>query len=182
MATRFAFADPNWDTFENSAYKQALADHVSGHGVRVLLDIHGMVAASTSLVAIGTADGITCQALPAVEPMAFSELSNGLNETSRRYGKGVALNPPRHKARGENTVARVIARECSIATVQIELATQVRVPSTRGTHIPKRDPAPFSGDALMEELSIRLAPDPEAVESCVRSLAVLIMGIALHLK
>lgn len=171
VATRFSHADPNWDPFEASAYKQALAAYIREHDVRVLLDIHGMVAASPNLVAIGTADGETCRAWPEVELLAFQTLFEGLADASERYGKSVALNPPCHGARGRNTVARALARECGIATMQVELATQVRVPSLRGTHVPKGDPAPFKGTAMAAEISVRLNPDPEAVESCVLALA-----------
>ena len=178
VATRFSHADPNWDPFEASAYKQALAAHVREQGIRVLLDIHGMVAASPNLVAIGTADGEACRTLPDLELLAFTELYEGLAEASERYGKTVALNPPRHGARGHDTVTRTIARACGIACMQVELATPVRVPSLRGMHIPKGDPAPFKGNARSVELRVRRSPDPKAVEACVNALASLIRQAA----
>ena len=178
VATRFSHADPNWDAFEESAYKQALAAHVREHGIRALIDIHGMVAASPNLVSIGTADGETCMAWSSIELTAFQELFEGLEEVALRYGKGIALNPPRHGARNANTVARTIARECNIAAMQIELATPVRVPSLRGMHIPKGDPAPFKGDSRSVEIATRRKPDEQAVEACVRALAALIERIA----
>lgn len=179
VATRFSHADPNWDPFEVSAYKQALVAYIRERGIRVLLDIHGMVAASPNLVALGTADGETCRAWPEVELLAFQTLFERLADSSGRYGKSMALNPPCHGARGRNTVARTIARECGIATLQIELATQVRVPSMRGTHIPKGDPAPFKRGTRADEISVRRNPDPDAVRACVDALADVIRAIAL---
>lgn len=179
VATRFSHADPNWDAFERSEYKQALAAHVREHRVHALLDIHGMVAASPNLVAIGTADGDTCEAWPEVELLAFRTLFEGLEDVSRRYAKTVALNPPRHGARGKNTVARTIARECGIAAMQVELATQVRLAGNRGMHVPEGDPLPFSGERLAAERIIRRSPDPAAVEACVASLAALIQKVAV---
>ena len=178
VATHFSHADPNWDAFENSDYKQALARYIREHGIGLLLDIHGMVAASPNLVALGTAGGETCRAWPEVEPMAFHALYEGLENARERYGKGVALNPARHGARGRDTVARSISRECGIAALQIELATQVRVPSLRGTHIPKGEPAPFKGNARSIEIRTRMNPDPDAVESCMASLVELIQQAA----
>ena len=174
VATRFSHADPNWDAFEESAYKRALASHIRERGIRVLLDIHGMVAASPNLVAIGTADGETCRTQPDLELLAFRTLFEGLEDVSKRYEKTVALNPPRHGARSENTVTRTIARECSIACLQVELATQVRLACNCGMHVPAGDPIPFSGERLAAERVVRRSPDPAAVEACVNALAYFI--------
>ena len=75
-----------------------------------------------------------------------------------------------YAARGHNTVARTVARECGISALQIEVATQLRVPARHKGHTPKGEKVPFSGEQLPAELAARKVADPAAVESLIGAL------------
>ena len=168
-ATRTGEGDPNWDALEESPYKQALCDHVRENGIRFAIDLHGMVAASPALVAVGSADGETVAQTPGLDVRITDFLLDALGEYSKRYDKPIVLNG-QYAARGENTVVRTVARECSIPALQIEVATQLRVPARREGHTPEGEAVPFSGKQLPVEIAARKVADPVAVDSFIGAL------------
>lgn len=181
VATRTGSGDPNWDPLEECPYKQALCTRVRESGIRFVLDLHGMVAASEALVALGSADGETVAAAPGLDNRVADLLRQRLSPWTSRYGKPVVLNG-RLGARGENTIARTVARECGVPALQLEAATQMRVPARfgrrapQGERIPKGERIPFSGAQLPIEIAARKAADPAAVSALVNAL-VEVMGI-----
>lgn len=177
VATNSRGHDPNWDPFETSPYKQALCEFVREHGVALVIDLHGMPAASPDAIEIGSADGATVAVLPGADVRTRDILQEELAPYLRRYDRAIALNG-RHAARGENTVTRTVSRECGIAALQLEINSRFRVPSGAGTHVPKDDPMPFSADQLPEEWVARSNPDPACVEATVRAIARVIDELA----
>lgn len=177
VATRFVHADPNWDPLEKSAYKQALVEHVRGNGIRLVLDLHGIPAASPEAVEVGSADGAAVRTLPGADVRAAVILREELSPFLARYGKVVALNG-RHAARGRNTVANTVARTCGCAALQVELNSRFRVPSGVGGHVPAGEPIPFRPGQIPEEFEARHNPDVTCVEATVRALEEVIRQLA----
>lgn len=176
VASRFDGCDPNRDPLERSAYKQALVEYVRKQGIRLLVDLHGMVAASSALVALGTADGVTVAARPEVSDIAAGILRERLAPLAERYGRPVEVDGAL-AARGPSTVCRVVSERCGIPCLQIEIVTQLRVPWTAGGGIPKGE-RPFRPEAIDEEVTARLHPDQEAVCTMVRTLEELVRRCA----
>ena len=178
VATHTYEGDPNWDAFECCTYKQALVDYVREHGIQLVLDVHGMPAASPDAIEVGSADGTTVAAHPGADVCVARILRDELGPYLQRHAKAITLNE-RHAARGKNTVTSTAARECSICAMQLEINTIFRVPSLEGTHIPEGEPIPFSDEQLSHELQARLSPDPACVEATVRAIArVIELGCA----
>lgn len=175
VAMRTGTGDPNWDPLKECAYKQALCAHVREKGIRFVLDLHGMVAASEALVALGSADGETVSAAPGLDGRIADLLRQRLSPWADRYGKPIVLNG-RLGARGENTIARTVARECGIPALQMEVATQMRVPARfngrlpKGERPPKGERIPFTSAQLYVEIEVRRAADPAAVSALIGAL------------
>lgn len=169
--------DPNWDPFETCAYKQALAEMVRELGAVAVLDLHGVPAAAPDAIEIGSADGFTVKAMPGVDEFVCRYLREQLNEHLERRGKTVGLNG-RHAARGPNTVAHAIARECDVAALQIEISSPFRVPVDAKGHVPPGETIPFTSEQIPIELEVRRNPDPACVEVTVRALADLVRIIS----
>ena len=176
VACRYSATDPNWDPLERCAYKQAAVAHVREHGIKALVDIHGMVSASPALAALGTADGETVAARPQLRDQALKLLQSRLGPSVEQYGKPVVVDG-RYAARGANTVASTVARECGIPCLQIELATALRVPSRRGSH-PVEGDQPFLPGQRSAELSARRNPNPQAVVDTIGALVELVELLA----
>lgn len=176
VASRFDGCDPNWDPIEGSAYKQALVAHVLKAGVRFCLDLHGMVSASTSIVALGTADGATVASRPEVGAIAERILRARLEPLVERHHKPIVVDGAL-AARNPNTVSSTVARECGIPCVQVEVATPLRVPGKAGGGIPAGE-RPFKPETLGEEMAARSHPDPEAVFLTMQALAEAILACA----
>lgn len=190
VATRFNEADPNYDSLEKSAYKQALVDCVLRHGVKLVLDIHGMMAASSAIIAVGTGDGANVSSWPEAAKLAESIIEERLGPFARKHGKEIAFDgrlglytrkhgkeiafEGRYAARGANTVSSTVARECGVAALQVELSTILRFPGGPAGHKPAGEKNPFPGSALEHELSARANPDPAAVEATIDALASII--------
>ena len=173
VATRTGVGDPNWDPLEASPYKQALCEHVKANNIELLLDLHGMVAASPALVAVGSADGETVVKAPGLDEHIASLLRDKLSTWTVRFDKPIVLNG-RYAARGQNTVARTVASECSIPALQIEVATQLRVPTRHGKGAPKGEPIPFTGKQLPVEIAVRRTADPAAIEGLIDALCAIV--------
>lgn len=170
VATRTGQGDPNWDPFENSTYKQALCAYARDAGIACVLDIHGMVAASEALVAIGSADGKTVTANPGLDERVAETLRAELDTWCKRFEKPIVLNG-RLGARSQNTIAQTVARECGIAALQIEVATQLRVPARLAGHVPRGERIPFSKTELPVEIAVRRSAEPAAVLALVNALS-----------
>ncbi|MBO4353222.1 MAG: hypothetical protein J5818_07010 [Eggerthellaceae bacterium] len=177
VATRTGAGDPNWDALEASPYKQALCEYVKANGIRLVIDVHGMVAASQALIAVGSADGETVTLAPGLDERAASMLRNRLGAWATHFDKPIVLNGY-YAARGQNTIARTVARECGIPALQIEVATQLRVPTRHGKGAPKGEPIPFSGEQLPVEIAVRRAANPAAVEDLIDALCALVGELA----
>ena len=169
VATRTGEGDPNWDAYEQSAYKQALCAHVRERGIVFAIDLHGMVAASEALAAIGSADGRTVAVAPGLDERFADLLRRRLAPWCDRFDKPIVLNG-RYAARNPNTIAHAVSRECGIAALQLEVATPLRVPTWRGPRKPKGDPIPFSETQLPVELVARRSADPAAVLALIDAL------------
>lgn len=169
VAARTGDGDPNWDRFEDSAYKKALCEYVKDCNIQLVLDIHGMVAASPALVAIGSADGETVMTEPWIDEEIADVLRKRLDSWCERYQKQIVLNG-KYAARGANTVARTVARVCGVPSLQIEVATQLRVPTRRGSRVPSGERIPFTDEQLPVELISRKNANPSAVIDLVESL------------
>ncbi len=170
VASRYDSCDPNWDPFERCAYKQAVAAMVRKLNAVVLLDVHGVPAAAPDAIEIGSADGLTVRATPGADEFASRFLRERLGEHLAKHGKTISLNA-RHAARGLNTVAHAISRECGIAALQIEISSDFRVPRVIKGHVPPGEDVPFTSDQLPVELVARRNPDPKCVEATVHALA-----------
>ena len=172
VASRFDASDPNWDPLERCSYKQTLASMVRELGVVAVLDLHGVPAAAPDAIEIGSADGYTVRALPGADEFACRILRERLRGHLRKRGKAVSLNA-RHAARGRNTVAHAIARECGVVALQLEVSTPFRVPSVVRGHVPPGEAIPFTNDQLPVELVARRNPDPVCVRDTVHALVEL---------
>ena len=170
VASRYDACDPNWDSFEACAYKQTLAGLVRQCGAVAVLDLHGVPAAASDAIEIGSADGFAVRAMPGVDEFACRFLREQLHEHLERHGKTVSLNA-RHAARGPNTVTHAIARQCGVAALQFEISSPFRVPIDAKGHVPPGEEIPFTSDQLPVELVARRNPDPACVEDVVRALA-----------
>jgi len=173
VATRFDDCDPNFDPLETSAYKQALVDFIQRHGIRLVLDIHGMVTASPAIIALGTGDGANVAARPKVAEAAADIIESRLASVAERHGKQIAVDG-RFAARDANTVCATVARSCGIAALQVELSTLLRYPGGITGHTPPGEQNPFAPAAMAPELSARANPDPAAVATTVSALASII--------
>ena len=54
-AARSCGRDPNFDALDDNPYQRSLVDYVRGHGIRVLIDLHGCAATRPFAAEIGTA-------------------------------------------------------------------------------------------------------------------------------
>lgn len=169
VSTRFDEADPNWDPLDHSAYKQALVAYVKEHGITLLLDIHGMVTASPDILALGTGAGANVTARPDIAETVFEILSEHVLPFADRYEKHLALDG-RYAARRDTTIASTVARECSIACLQVELSTLLRFPGGPAGNLPPGENMPFTRTDLDVELSARRNPNPAAVQATFDAL------------
>lgn len=176
VATRTGAGDPNRDPLDRCRYKQALCSYVRDEGITCVLDVHGMVAASDALVAVGSADGKTVVALSGFDDFVTARLRERLNPWCVRFGKPIALNG-RYGARGSNTVSQTVARECGIAALQIEVATQMRVPTRRHPGIPRDEPPAFTSGQLSREIEARRLADPQAVGALIKALCEVAVSV-----
>ncbi len=173
VATRTCGVDPNWDAFEDSAYKQALVDHVRECGVGVVLDLHGMASTRGMAFDVGSDDGYTVWARPGLDDWVVMELEESLGPWLELYEAPVRLNGEM-AARGMNTVAQTVARETEAAALQLEISSRFRIPSNRGMHRPKGEAAGVAARVVGEEIGVRRSPDSDCVEATVLALADLV--------
>ena len=177
VAVRYDACDPNWDPFEQCSYKKALAKAVRKLGAAIVFDMHGVPAASPDAIEVGSADGGTVAGMPGADEFACGFLRERLAGFLSKQGKTVVLNA-RHAARGSNTVANAISRECDVVALQFEIATPFRVPCDVKGHVPPGEAIPFTSSQLPVELISRRNPDPACVEATVHAFAELAKALA----
>jgi len=173
VATRFDGSDPNSDQFEASAYKQALADCIREHSVKLVIDVHGMITASPAIIALGTGDGANVEAWPEIADMAARIIEDHLAPFAKKHGKPI-VRDGHYAARDANTISATVAHLCGVAALQVELSTLLRFPGGIRGHRPAGERNPFPARALAPELSARANPDPAAVEATIAALTDII--------
>lgn len=169
----YAFArsdsDPNYD--RESPYKAALAESVARHGIRFVIDIHGMSDRHKFGIAVGTMCGASCrrrhEAL-VVETLAAAGFSEATaNETREfpalRLDRFVVNHGRFTGGMTSHTVTRFAAERLGIHAVQFELCAGLRIVRRQGTH---HWPVDYRGDP--EGIGRAL----EAFERLVAALAV----------
>lgn len=177
VATRFDGSDPNSDPFEQSSYKQALVSYVQQHGIKLVIDVHGMMTASPAIIALGTGNGANIAAWPKIAELTASIIENRLAPIAQKYGKQMTYDG-RYAARDANTVCATVARLCGSAALQIELSTLLRFPGGIKGHTPSGERNPFPKPALASELSARANPDPNAVKATIAALTDIIQLVS----
>ncbi len=118
--------DPH-DDADSGAYKQALADLVPRHGIRLVLDLHGARGDRDFALALGTINGQTCHSYEAAIIAAFQAqgfLAAGASSSLDR----LALNPARYAGGTHRpTVTRFVWQVLGIAAIQIEINAWARI-------------------------------------------------------
>ena len=170
VATRFAGGDPNWDPLDLCPYKQALVDYAKKRGIVAVLDVHGVPAASSFAIEIGSADGASVKDSPGIDEDVCNMLRDDLATYLEKYQREIILNGA-HAARGRNTVTSTVSRECGIVALQVEVSTPFRVPCWRKGRTPPGEAIPFTKEQLPYEIATRRKPDPACVEATVRAIA-----------
>lgn len=125
-------SDPNWDC--ESPYKAALGRLVTGHGIRFVMDIHGMSDRHHFGIAIGTMCGASCrrrhEALIAATLTSAGFVEATAQEV-RRYpalrGDRFVFNHGRFTGgMSHHTVTRYAVEELGIHAAQFELCATLR--------------------------------------------------------
>ncbi len=155
--------DPNW-TLE-SDYKNAIRSLVERHDIGFVIDLHGMMNRYHMGVAIGTIKGSSCD--PSFVEPHFSDAGfisanvDALNQSVAAW-RNVVVDHPRFTGGVVNhTVTRFVAQQLNIQSVQIELASEVRVVRSAATADWPRE---YYGN-------------PEAITASVHALQSLIVSI-----
>lgn len=136
LYTQFmTYSDPNYET--EAPYKTALRQIVRRHGIRFVLDIHGMSDRHGFGMALGTMNGRSC---PNHESLILQTLqSHGFSSSTkaevRRFDRlrwdRFVLNHSRFTGGVINhTVTKFVAEELGVAAAQIELCSSLRVVQT----------------------------------------------------
>lgn len=160
VARHQADEDPNWHV--ESEYKNAIQSLVERHNIGFLIDLHGMMNRYHMGVAIGTIKGGSCDP-SMVEPHFIdagfvSAEVHGLQQSVEAW-RNVVVDHPRFTGGVVNhTVTRFVAQQLNIQSVQIELASEVRVVESAAT---QDWPCEYRGN-------------PEAIVASVHSLQSLI--------
>lgn len=143
LYTRFrSLDDPNWD--KNSPYKTQLNAIVGRHGIRFVVDLHGMSDKHGIGVALGSMNGRSC---PNHEPLILQTVRQHLTETREETAESFPELHWNHFVHNHSrftggvvshTITRFASQRLGISALQIELCTAVRVVRKR----PSTDPAP----------------------------------------
>jgi hypothetical protein len=159
--------DPNYD--RASPYKEALAEIVTRHGIRFVLDLHGMSNRHKFGVAVGTMRGASC---PERGPLVTAALEVGgfTRATADEVRDYPALRWDRYvmdhgRFTGglyNHTVTRFVAEELGIEAAQVELCSSLRVVRRMGIG---KEPADFRGD-------------PDGIRRAVAVLATTVWAVA----
>lgn len=139
----YAFArsesDPNYD--RESPYKAALAELVADHGIRFVIDIHGMSDRHKFGVAVGTMRGASCrrrhEAL-VVETLAAAGFIETTAQEARefptlRWNRFIVNHGRFTGGLTGHTVTRFAAEEIGVHAAQFELCGSLRIVRRRGT-------------------------------------------------
>jgi hypothetical protein len=133
----YAFArsenDPNWD--RESPYKDALRELAAAHGIRFVMDIHGMSDRHKFGIAVGTMCGASCRRRHEALIVATLAAAGFVQATAREAGGYAAprrdhfvVNHGRFTGgMSHHTVTRFAAEELGIHAAQFELCAGLRV-------------------------------------------------------
>ena len=137
IATQFKTdEDPNWQT--QSDYKNAIRQLASETEIRLLIDLHGMTNRYHMGVALGTIHGKSCDVndvLPHFIEAGFKETAaDDLTPDHKNAWRRVVVDHPKFSGGVVNhTVTRFAAHDLAIASVQVELSSEVRVVMSAAT-------------------------------------------------
>lgn len=155
--------DPNSD--EQCRYKHVLDSYVHQHGIRFVLDIHGVCPERKFGIALGTSSGESCE--PATQSLILERLSKfGWTENATGLMR-LVVNHPRYSANGCGTVTRYVSRLPGVQAVQIELNAHLRIPERRKD---ASSTEPFE------------SADPKLIERLIHALVDLVQILAEHMK
>lgn len=143
--------DPNYDRV--SPYKMALAERVTGGGIRFVVDIHGMSDRHRFGIALGTMCGASCrrrhEAL-VIETLRAAEFVEASAKEAKEYPAlrwdRFIVNHSRFTGGlTSHTVTRFAAEELGVHAAQFELCASLRIVRRRATD---KWPGDFRGDPL----------------------------------
>jgi len=161
-------SDPNWDV--DAPYKDTLRRVVAGHGVRFVIDLHGMGDRHKFGIAVGTMGGASCSA-PHEGLIVASLIEHGFAPTTApaardfpalRWDRFVVNHGRFTGGLTSHTVTRFAAETLGIHAAQIELCATLRVARRLSTD---KWPDDFRGD-------------PAGIARAVGALARLVEALA----
>ncbi len=136
--------DPNWVTL--GAYKSRVAELVLQHGIRFVIDLHGMTNRHHMGVALGTMHGRACRHFDVIAPFTRHgfevvsadavppplELIDGVplppGGGAEQHRQSVVTDHPRFTGGLRNhTVTRFAVEQLGISAVQVEIASVNRI-------------------------------------------------------
>lgn len=130
--TRFRSPDdPNWD--RQNPYKAHLAEMVNRHGIRFVLDLHGMSDKHGIGVALGSMNGRSC---PDHEPLILQTVGQQFTETSEEAAESFSGLHWDHFVHNHSrftggvvshTITRFASQQLGVPALQVELCSSVRV-------------------------------------------------------
>ncbi|MEZ4594650.1 MAG: hypothetical protein R3D55_26420 [Chloroflexota bacterium] len=127
--------DPNWD--KENPYKAQLGELVNQHGIRFVVDLHGMSDRHKIGVALGSMNGRSC---PNHEPLILQTIRQHLTQTEEDATEAFPalywdhfVNNHSHFTGGvvSHTVTRFASQQLGVPALQIELCASVRVVGKR---------------------------------------------------
>lgn len=153
-------SDPNWDKY--SPYKSLLKRAVRQHGVRFVIDLHGMSNWHKVGMALGTINGRSC---PDEMPLIKQTLDqHGFQTLSIREARNlpglnwqtVVINHPRFTGGVSNyTVTRYVSDCLHVGAIQLELCSTIRVVFEKD----KKSPDQFDGHGAATRAAISALRD-----------------------
>lgn len=128
--------DPNWQP--QGQYKHAVQSLVEQYNIAFLIDLHGMTNKHKMGVAIGTINGFSCDpqlVLPHFVSAGFKSIDlESIELDDTHPARRVVVDHPKFTGGVVNqTVTRFACEQLQIESVQIELASEVRVVESAAT-------------------------------------------------
>ncbi|MFZ1400379.1 MAG: hypothetical protein WAS33_25975 [Candidatus Promineifilaceae bacterium] len=127
--------DPNWD--RQNPYKEQIGELIVRHGLRFVVDLHGMSDRHKIGVALGSMNGRSC---PDHEPLILQTVRQHLTETHEEATESFPalywdhfVHNHSHFTGGvvSHTVTRFASQQLGVPALQIELCASVRVVGKR---------------------------------------------------
>jgi hypothetical protein len=117
-------SDPNAD--RHSPYKQALRQYTAGHGIKIVLHLHGCKPENGFGLALGTLKGSSC---PKYRPLLLETLSTAGFSTEGEGMNGLNVDK-KYPAMGDHqreTVTSFVWHKLHIEAVQFEINAHLRI-------------------------------------------------------